>query len=35
MLREVLRAILKGNIEKFDDLIQQGIVVNEVTEKER
>lgn len=35
MPREVLRAILKGNIEKFDDLIQQGIVVNEVTEKER
>ncbi|QLE97116.1 ankyrin repeat domain-containing protein [Neptunomonas phycophila] len=35
MSREVLRAILKGDIEKFDGFIQQGIVVNEVTEKER
>lgn len=34
MSREVLRAILKSDIEKFDSLIQQGLSVNELTEKE-
>jgi len=35
MSREVSRVILKGDIEKFDSFINQGIDVNELTEKER
>lgn len=35
MSREALRAILKGDIGKFDDYVQEGMDVNEKTEKEK
>jgi ankyrin repeat protein len=35
MSREVLKAILKGNIDKVDAFINEGIGINDVTEKEK
>ncbi|WP_370981208.1 ankyrin repeat domain-containing protein [Agaribacterium sp. ZY112] len=35
MSREVLRAILKGDIEKFNGFLEQGLAVDEITTKER
>ena len=35
MSREALRAILKGDINKLDEFIQQGLDINETTEKEK
>jgi len=35
MSREILRAVLKDNVEKFNSLLQQGNDVNEITEKEK